>query len=72
VKAVANEMEEEQNKMSWCVIDKDRKQISSMNNGVGQVDSMEDVAMTCMNICGMQLAIIYVLTSKPLLYRFFW
>jgi hypothetical protein len=29
---------------------------------------MEDVAMTCANICGMQLAIINIAEGKPLLY----
>jgi hypothetical protein len=31
---------------------------------------MEDVAMTCAKMCGVQLAIVDVLTTKPLLYQF--
>jgi hypothetical protein len=38
--------------------------------GVGRVNSMEDVAMTCTNMCGMQLAIVDISTTKPLLYQF--
>lgn len=33
---------------------------------------MNDVAMTCTNVCGVQLAIVYVSTSKPILYQFAW
>ena len=33
---------------------------------------MNDVAMTCTNVCGVQLAIVYVSTSKPILYQFTW
>jgi hypothetical protein len=38
--------------------------------GVGRVNSMEDIAMTCMNMCSIELAIVDVLTTKPLLYQF--
>jgi hypothetical protein len=38
--------------------------------GVGCINSMEDVAMTCANICGMQIAIVNVVLSKPILYQF--
>ena len=33
---------------------------------------MTDVAMTCANVCGVQLAIVDVLTYKPILYQFAW
>jgi hypothetical protein len=31
---------------------------------------MEDVAMTCANICGVQIAIVNIASAKPLLYQF--
>jgi hypothetical protein len=70
VKAATSEMEEAHNEIIWKVIDKDRKQISLIIEGVGRVNSMEDMAMTCPNMCGMQLDIINVSTTKPLLYQF--
>jgi hypothetical protein len=33
---------------------------------------MEDVCMTCANMCGVQLAIVDVSKSKPLLYQLAW
>jgi hypothetical protein len=72
VKEAANEMDEEHNKINWRIIEKDRKKISSMIKGVGRVNSMEDVTMTCANICGVQLAITDVSEGKPLLYQFAW
>ena len=70
VKAATSEMEEARNEINWKVVNKDRKQISSIIEGVGRVNTMEDVAMTCANMCGVQLAIINVSTNKPLLYQF--
>jgi hypothetical protein len=70
VKVATSEMEEARNKIDWKIINKDRKQILSIIKGVGRVNSMEDVAMTCANMCGVQLAIIDVSTTKPLLYQF--
>jgi vacuolar-type H+-ATPase subunit D/Vma8 len=72
VKAANSEMEEERNEMNWKIVEKDRKQISSMIEGVGRITSMNDVTMTCANVCGVQLAIIDVSTSKPILYQFAW
>ena len=72
VKAANSEMEEERNEMNWKIVEKDRKQISSMIEGVGRITSMNDVAMTCANVCGVQLAIVDVSTSKPILYQFAW
>jgi hypothetical protein len=43
-----------------------------MIKGVGGVNNMEDVAMMCANICGVQLAIVNVSEGKPLLYQFAW
>jgi hypothetical protein len=70
VKAATSEMEEARNEINWKFANKDRKQISSIIKGVGRVNSMEDVAMTCANMCGVQLAIVDVSTTKPLLYQF--
>jgi hypothetical protein len=70
VKAAISKMEEAHNKVNWKVVDKDRRQILSIIKGVGRVNSMEDVAMTCANMCGVQLAIIDVSTTKLLLYQF--
>jgi hypothetical protein len=70
VKAATSEMEEACNEINWKVVDKDRKQILLIIKGVGRVNSMEDMAMTCANMCGVQLAIVNVSTTKPLLYQF--
>jgi hypothetical protein len=63
VKAANSKMEEERNETNW-------KQISSVIEGVKRITSMNDVAMTCANVCGVQLAIVDVSTSKPILYQF--
>jgi hypothetical protein len=65
-------MEAKQNKVDWCIVEKDRKQISSLIEGVRGVSTMEHVAMMCANICGIQHAIINVAAAKPLLYQFAW
>jgi hypothetical protein len=72
VREAANEIDKENNKINWRIVEKDRKQISSMIKGVGHMNSMEDVAMTCANICGVQLAITDVSGGKSLLYQFVW
>ena len=43
-----------------------------MIEGVGCINSIEDVAMTCVNICGVQLAMFNILAGEPLLYQFAW
>ncbi len=43
-----------------------------MIEGVGCVNSMEEVAMTCANMCGVQLAMVDIAAGKPLLYQFTW
>ena len=65
-------MDKECNEINWRIDKKDRKQISLMIKGVGRMNSMEDVAITCMNICGVQLAIMDISVVKPLLYQFAW
>jgi hypothetical protein len=44
--------------------------VSSHIEGIGKINMMEDVAMTCTNICGVQLAIVDISLGKPLLYQF--
>jgi hypothetical protein len=65
-------MEEEQNKLYWRIVKKDSKQVSLMIKGVGRVTSLNDVAMTCANICGVQLAIVDIVALKPILYQLAW
>jgi hypothetical protein len=68
----ATKMDEEQNKINWRIVEKDRSKISLMIKGVGCVNSMEEVAMTCANMCGIQLAMVDIVAGKPLLYQFAW
>ena len=66
-------MEEEQNKINWRIVEKDRSKISSMIEGVGCVNNMEEVAMTCTNMCGVQLVMmIDIAAGKPNVYQFAW
>ncbi len=37
-----------------------------MIEGVGRINSMEDVAMMCTNICDVQTAIVDVVLAKPM------
>ena len=43
-----------------------------MIKGVGRVNNMEEVAMTCANMCGVQLAMIDIAAGKPILHKFAW
>jgi hypothetical protein len=56
----------------WRINNKDKKQVTSIIEGVGQINLMEDVCMTCANMCGVQLAILDVSKFKPLLYQLAW
>jgi hypothetical protein len=58
--------------LSLRIVEKDRKQVSLMIEGVGRVTSLDDIAMTCANICRVQLVIIDIATSKPILYQLAW
>ena len=69
VKAATIEIEEERNQFNWRVNEKDKKQISSVIEGVGRIESIDDVSRTCANMCGVMLAIVDVSKSKPLLYQ---
>jgi hypothetical protein len=66
----ATKMDEERNEINWRIVEKDRSKISSVIEGVGRVNTMEEVAMTCANICGVQLAMVDISGGKPLLYQF--
>ncbi len=68
--AARKEQEEERNEKNFSIIETQRKKILSLIKGIGKINSMEDVAMTCANICGVQLAIINVASGKPLLYQY--
>ena len=70
VKSAMAEIEETRNEINWKLVDKDRRQISSIIEGVGRVNTIEDVAMTCANMCGVQLAIVDITANKPLLFQF--
>jgi hypothetical protein len=72
IKEAATKMEEERNEINWRIVEKDRNKISSMIEGVGRVNNMEEVAMTCANMCGVQLAMIDIAAGKPILYQFTW
>jgi hypothetical protein len=67
--AVRKEQEEEQNEKNFSIIKTHRKKISSLIEGIGKINT-KDVAMTCANMCGMQLAIINIAAGKPLLFQY--
>jgi hypothetical protein len=68
----ATKMDKEHYEINWRIVKKDRSKISSMIEGVGRVNTMEEVTMTCTNMCGIQLAMIDIPAGKPLLYQFIW
>jgi hypothetical protein len=68
----ATKMDEERNEINWWIVEKDRSKISSLIKGVGCVNTMEEVAMTCANICRVQLAMIDIMAGKPFLYQLAW
>jgi hypothetical protein len=72
MEAATKKMDEEQNEINWQIVEKNRSKISSMSEGVSRVNSMEEVAMTCANMCGVQLAMVNIAAGKPLLYQFAW
>ena len=65
-------MDEERNELNWRIAKKYRSKISSLIEGSGQVNNMEEVAMTCANICGIQLAMVDITAGKPLLFQLAW
>jgi hypothetical protein len=68
--AARKEQEEERNEKNFSIIETHRKKISSLIKGIGKINTMEDDAMTCANMCGMQLAIINIAAGKPLLFQY--
>ncbi len=58
------EQEEERNEKNFSIIETHRKK------GIGKINTMEEVPMTCANMCGMQLAIINIAVGKPLLFQY--
>jgi hypothetical protein len=72
VKAASSKIEEERNKINWRINDKDKRQTISIIKGVGQINLMDDIYLTCANMCGVQLAIVDVSKSKPFLYQLAW
>jgi hypothetical protein len=72
VKAASAEIQEEHNKINWKINDKDKKVISSVIEGVQRIKTMDDVCMTCANMCRVMLAIVDINKSKPLLYQVAW
>ena len=65
-------MDEERNELNWRIVEKDRNKISSLIEGIGRVNSVDEVAMTCANICGVQLAMVDITAGKPLLFQLAW
>ena len=65
-------MDEERNELNWRIVEKDRSKISSLIEGIGRVNNMDEVAMTCANICGVQLAMVDITAGKPLLFQMAW
>jgi hypothetical protein len=72
VLAAKKEFDLEQNEKSFSISKTYRKKVSSHIEGIGKINTMEDVAMTCANICGVQLTIVDISLGKPLLYQFAW
>ncbi len=66
------EIDLKRNKKSFSVSKTHCKKVSSHIKGIGKINTMEDVAMTCANICGVQLAIVDISLGKLLLYQFAW
>ena len=69
MKAAMVKIEEEHNQLNWRVNEKDKKQISSVIEGVGRIETIDDVSRTCANMCGVMLAIVDVSKTKPMLYQ---
>jgi hypothetical protein len=72
VKAASAKIQEECNEINWKINNKDKRVISSVIEGVGRINTMDDICMTCANMCGVMLAIIDVTKSKHLLYQVAW
>ncbi len=62
--AAKKKQEEERNEKIFSIIETPCKKISSFIEGTGKINTMEDLAMTCANMCGMQLAITNIAAGK--------
>jgi len=59
-----------QNESLFNINEKDKKETSAYIEGIGQVDSNEDVVSACANICGIMFAIVDTTGSnKPILHQ---
>ncbi len=67
VLAAQKDLDLERNKKSFAVSKKDCKQVSSHIKGIGKINTIDAIVMTCANICGIQLAIVDISLGKPLL-----
>jgi hypothetical protein len=72
VAVAKKEVKEEQNEKSFAISESNHKKILSLIKGIGNITSMDNVAKTCANICGVQLAIVDIMMGKPLLYQYAW
>ncbi len=72
VAVAKKEVKEEWNEKSFAIAKNNRKKILSLIEGIGKINSMDNVAKTCANICAVQLAIVNVTAGKPLLYQYAW
>ncbi len=72
IKAASAKIQEERNEINWKINNKEKKIISSVIKGFGCIDTMDDVCLTCANMCRVMLAIVDVTKSKPLLYKVAW
>jgi hypothetical protein len=65
-------MDEERNELNWRIVEKDRSKISSLIEGISRVNNMDEVAMTCANICSIQLTMVDITSGKKLLFQLAW
>jgi hypothetical protein len=53
---VKKEIKEKRKERSFSIIKANRKKILPLIEGIGKINTMDDVTITCANICGVQLA----------------
>jgi hypothetical protein len=63
---------EDKNEKSFAIAKSNRKKNLALIKGIGKINSMNNFAKMCANICGVQLAIINITVGKPLLYQYAW
>jgi hypothetical protein len=62
----------EQIKKSFAIAKSNHMKILALIEGIGKINSMDIIAKTYANICGIQLAIVDITAGKPLLYQYAW